>query len=85
MRARGGMGARGAATGPRLQSHAGLVDPGEDALVAALRELKEETGFSATVQDATLVPFPVHNDPGLTGSATACVSRRRARSPLALP
>jgi 8-oxo-dGTP pyrophosphatase MutT (NUDIX family) len=29
---------------------AGLIDPGESAQLAALRELKEETGYTATAR-----------------------------------
>ncbi|KAJ3330259.1 hypothetical protein HDU76_006083 [Blyttiomyces sp. JEL0837] len=44
---------------------AGLVDPGEDVEVAALRELKEETGFVGKVV-SILNPSPY--EPGLTSS-----------------
>ena len=36
-----------------LELPAGLIAPGESAEVAALRELKEETGYTATARAAT--------------------------------
>ena len=35
--------------GDTIELPAGLMDPGEDAATAALRELKEETGYTAQV------------------------------------
>jgi len=41
--------------GDTIELPAGLMDPGEDAATAALRELKEETGYTAQVgRDAHL-------------------------------
>jgi len=53
-----------------LELPAGLIDPGETAAAAAVRELGEETGFHGAVVDAG--PF-VHNSPGLTDEKTALV------------
>ena len=36
--------------GLTLELPAGLIDPGESPAAAALRELKEETGYAATVR-----------------------------------
>ncbi|KAA6416683.1 MAG: adp-ribose pyrophosphatase [Trebouxia sp. A1-2] len=44
---------------------AGLIDEGEDAAQAAVRELKEETGYSGKV---TSVSEPCFSDPGMTNS-----------------
>ncbi len=53
---------------PVLEFPAGLIDPGESAAEAALRELREETGYSGTIR--RLLP-PCHNTPGLTSEAAA--------------
>ena len=55
-----------------LELPAGLIEPGEDALEAGLRELKEETGFvadraTARVWDASPV---LHADPSITSDST---------------
>lgn len=47
---------------------AGLIDEGEDAAETALRELKEETGYSGKIL-RTLKPRV--NSPGMSGEATA--------------
>lgn len=44
-----------------IEVPAGLVDEGETAEEAAVRELKEETGYVGTVEESTPVMF---NDPG---------------------
>ncbi|KAG0243287.1 hypothetical protein BGW41_002472 [Actinomortierella wolfii] len=67
----------------------GLVDPGESAEQAALRELLEETGFSSKIKSSSTSPSdsspkerlrvvhksnPVAYEPGLTGSCTCVVT-----------
>lgn len=49
---------------------AGLIDEGESPERAALRELKEETGYTATIKRV----FPAaYNSPGLSGESVAVV------------
>lgn len=48
-----------------MQLPAGLIDEGESAAEAAVRELNEETGYSGTVGRASSVCF---SDPGLTNA-----------------
>lgn len=48
-----------------LELPAGLIDEGEDAETAALRELNEETGFVGVVTNVSQV---VYSDPGLTNA-----------------
>jgi 8-oxo-dGTP pyrophosphatase MutT (NUDIX family) len=40
-----------------------LVDPGEDPSIGAVRELKEETGYFARLEDVILVTPVMHSDP----------------------
>ncbi|KAG8345278.1 NUDIX domain [Trypanosoma vivax] len=51
-----------------LEFPAGLVDPGEDIRVAALRELKEETGFTALPENIINISDPVCLEPGMSDS-----------------
>jgi ADP-ribose pyrophosphatase len=44
---------------------AGLVDGKESVAEAALRELKEETGFVGTIKQTSPI---IYNDPGMTNA-----------------
>lgn len=58
----------------------GLIDPDETPSQCALRELKEETGYVATIPeptpqaDATAESFVMHNDPGFCNTNTQMVT-----------
>ncbi len=52
-----------------LEMPAGLVDPGQTKEAAALRELKEETGYSGRVLSAGV---PIYNTPGMTDEYVTC-------------
>ncbi|KAG0264254.1 hypothetical protein DFQ27_001331 [Actinomortierella ambigua] len=68
-----------------IEFPSGLVDPGESAEQAALRELLEETGFSSKISSSSVSgptkerlkvvqkSAPVAYEPGLTGSCTCVV------------
>lgn len=47
------------------QFPAGLIDAGESAAEAALRELKEETGYAGTVVEVSPVCY---SDPGMSNA-----------------
>lgn len=51
-----------------LEFPAGLIDEGEDSVTAALRELREETGFVARASDVTSTSRSLCVEPGLTNS-----------------
>lgn len=54
------------AGGPVIEFPAGLIDDGETAEEAALRELREETGYIGAISQ--MIP-PTFNTPGLSGEA----------------
>lgn len=52
-----------------------MIDEGEDAATAALRELKEETGYIATLLKNSKAgdEFIMHNDPGFCNTNTKMI------------
>ena len=54
-----------------IEMPAGLIDAGESVDVAALRELKEETGYSGKIVSKTPTIF---NDPGFTNTNLSLVT-----------
>lgn len=56
-----------------LEFPAGLIDPHEDAKETVLRELLEETGYFASMDDIEYVSAPVTPDPGLSDSCSRLV------------
>ena len=55
-----------------IEVPSGLIDEGEEAAVSALRELKEETGYIATIpgNDTAAEGFIMWNDPGFCNTNT---------------
>ena len=54
-----------------LEFPAGLLDPGETPAEAAVRELREETGYTGKVESVT---EPGYSSPGMS-SETVCIAR----------
>ncbi|CCD15376.1 unnamed protein product, partial [Trypanosoma congolense IL3000] len=53
-----------------IEFPAGLVDPEEDVKAAALRELHEETGYTASLEDVISVSDALCLEPGLSDSCS---------------
>lgn len=56
-----------------LEFPAGLIDPHEDPKKTVLRELLEETGYHASMEDIEYVSSPITPDPGLSDSCSRLV------------
>ena len=57
-----------------IEVPSGLIDPNETASQCALRELKEETGYVATIAADTAESFTMFNDPGFCNTNTQMVT-----------
>lgn len=60
-----------------IEVPSGLIDPNETPSQCALRELKEETGYIATIPPSTsdtAESFIMHNDPGFCNTNTQMVT-----------
>ena len=58
-----------------IESPSGLIDAGESPTEAALRELREETGYHGTIpsDSSAAEGFIMHNDPGFTNTNTKMI------------
>ena len=59
-----------------IEVPSGLIDPNESAQTCAIRELKEETGYIATIPrgaEAAAESFVMHNDPGFCNTNTKMI------------
>jgi ADP-ribose pyrophosphatase len=57
-----------------IELPAGLVSPGEDPSIGAVRELKEETGYFARSEDVVSVTPVMHVDPWKSNEACVIVT-----------
>lgn len=56
-----------------IEFPAGLIDPNEDARKTVIRELLEETGYHATLDDIEYVSPPIAPEPGLSDSCARLI------------
>lgn len=56
-----------------IEFPAGLIDPNEDARKTVIRELLEETGYHATLDDIEFVSPPIAPEPGLSDSCARLI------------